>query len=241
MITIAICDDEIEICTQIERMIYNFGYENAVMFSVEIFSSGIELLHFIEKEYRFDIIFLDIEMEGINGVEVGRFIREEQKDQLVQIVYISAKTNYCMELFDIRPMNFLEKPIVKEKIYKLLKLVIELYPGRKLIFRYKQGHVTCKELIRNILYFESHNRIVTIVKETENIEFYSTLTEVQKQIEKSNFLLIHKSFLVNYVHVIEFGSKELKMSNGQILPISQQRRKEVRERQLQIEKELYGI
>ena len=71
------------------------------------FLTGKELCRFIESEHSFDIIFLDIELGDINGVEVGKFIREKQKDQVVQIVYISAQTKYyCMELFDIRPMNY---------------------------------------------------------------------------------------------------------------------------------------
>ena len=108
---VAICDDESAICTQIERIVEKFSRQEAVAMDVELFLSGKVLCRFIESEHSFDIIFLDIELGDINGVEVGKFIREKQNDQVVQIVYISAQTKYCMELFDIRPMNFLEKPI----------------------------------------------------------------------------------------------------------------------------------
>lgn len=241
MIRVAICDDEQAICTQIERIVGKFAQQQAVAMDIELFASGTELCRYIEAEHPFDIIFLDIEMDGINGVEVGKYIREKLNDQMVQIIYISGQTKYCMELFDIRPMNFLEKPLDEEKINRLLKLALELYPGAEQVFRYRVGHTDHKEPIRNILYFESGNRIVRMVTQSGDATFYSTLTEVFAQLTKSNFIQIHKSYLVNYSHVIEFGAKEVKMSNQQILPISQKHRKAVREKQLQCAKELCGI
>lgn len=241
MIRVAVCDDEQAICTQIERMVEKFAQRQAVAMDVEPFLSGTELCRYIETEHPFDIIFLDIEMDGINGVEVGKYIRETRKDQMAQIIYISGQTKYCMELFDIRPMNFLEKPLDEEKINRLLKLALELYPGAEQVFRYRVGHADHKEPIKNILYFESGNRMVRMVTRSGEATFYSTLTEVFAQLTKSNFIQIHKSYLVNYSHVIEFGAKEVKMSNQQVLPISQKHRKAVREKQLQYAKELCGI
>lgn len=241
MIKVAICDDEAAICTQIERIVEKFSRQEAVAMDVELFLTGKELCRFIESEHSFDIIFLDIELNDINGVEVGKFIREKQNDQVVQIVYISAQTKYCMELFDIRPMNFLEKPIDEVKINKLLKLLLELYPGAGQIFLYRIGHADYKELIKNILYFESGNRTVRMVTQSGDAIFYSTLAKVQTQLAKSDFIQIHKSYLVNYLHVIEVGTKEVKMSNQQILPISQSQRKVVRARQLQYTKEICDI
>lgn len=241
MIRVAICDDEQAICVQIERIIEKFAQQQAVALDVELFVSGTELCRFMETEHPFDIIFLDIEMDGINGVEVGKYIRETRKDQIAQIIYISGQTKYCMELFDIRPMNFLEKPLSEEKINRLLQLALELYPGAEQVFRYRIGHTDYKEPIKNILYFESGNRIVRMVTQSGEAAFYSTLTEVSAQLTKSNFIQIHKSYLVNYSYVIEFGTKEVKMSNQQILPISQKHRKAVREKQLQYTKELCGI
>ena len=80
-----------------------------------------------------------------------------------------------------------------------------------------------------------------MVTQSGDAIFYSTLAKVQTQLAKSDFILIHKSYLVNYLHVIEVGTKKVKMSNQQILPISQSQRKVVRARQLQYTKEICDI
>lgn len=238
MLRIAICDDDTVLCAQIERIILEDCTNNSWPLDVEVFNSGAQLCKFIQNEHEFDLIFLDIEMAEVNGVQVGKIIRNEIKNQTVQIVYISAKTSYCMDLFEIRPMHFLEKPLCAKQIIKQVHLANELCLKAECVFRCKKKHTSYSELVKNIVYFESQNRVVKMITTTDETSFYGTLAEIEQQLSKSNFLLIHKSFLVNYVHVIEFGSKELKMSNGQLLAISQHRRKAVKDLQIKLEKEL---
>lgn len=208
---------------------------------VEVFCSGVELCKFIQREHDFDLIFLDIEMTEVNGVEVGQIIREQMNNQTTQIVYISSNASYCMDLFQVRPMNFLEKPILAEKIIKQVNLANELCSKAECVFRYKQKHTSYSELVKNIVYFESQNRLVKMITTSRETSFYGTLAEIEQQLSKSNFLLIHKSFLVNYAHIVEFGAKEIKMSNGQLLAISQQRRKAVKDMQIKFEKEFLRL
>lgn len=241
MLRIAICDDDTVLCAQIERIILEDCTNNSSHLDVEVFNSGAELCKFIQNEHEFDLIFLDIEMAQINGVEVGKIIRNEMKNQTVQIVYISATTSYCMDLFEIRPMHFLEKPLCAQQIMTQVNLASELCLKAEFVFRYKQKHTSYSELVKNIVYFESQNRMVKMITTSKVTTFYGTMTEIEQQLSKSNFLLIHKSFLVNYAHVIEFGTKELKMSNGQVLAISQHRRKAVKDLQITLEKELLRL
>lgn len=237
MLRIAICDDEETFCAHMESMILEYGAKNSLELDVEVFYSGAELCEFMQSEHEFDLIFLDIEMTQINGVEVGKIIRNQIRNQTVQIVYISAKTSYCMDLFEIRPMHFLEKPLSAEKIIKQVCLANELCSKAEYVFRYKQGHNSYSESVKNIIYFESQNRVLKMFTTSGDISFYGTLAEIEQQLSKSNFLLIHKSFLVNYAHIVEFGAKEIKMSNGQLLAISQQHRKAVKDLQIKLEKE----
>jgi len=70
----------------------------------------------MKKEHSFDLIFLDIELKLMSGIEAGRIIRKEMDNQTILIVYISGKENYYKDLFEIRPMSFLQKPIEERKI-----------------------------------------------------------------------------------------------------------------------------
>ena len=109
-IKIVVCDDEVEICALLEMMLIDIFRDKGMSCEVESFYTGESLCKEFERR-KYDLIFLDIEMDGKSGIDVGRFLRDELGNETVQIVYISAKTEYAMELFEFHPMNFLVKPI----------------------------------------------------------------------------------------------------------------------------------
>ena len=109
-IKIAVCDDEVEICALLEMMLIDIFRDKGMSCEAESFYTGESLCKEFERR-KYDLIFLDIEMDGKSGIDVGRFLRDELGNETVQIVYISAKTEYAMELFEFHPMNFLVKPI----------------------------------------------------------------------------------------------------------------------------------
>lgn len=230
MLHIAICDDEKIICRQLEDMLHGIGENIDQEIDIEVYYSGEELFNTLLKGYSYDLIFLDIELYQISGIEIGKKIREELNDELTQIVYISCKESYAMELFDVRPLNFLIKPFNKEKIELVIQRVIKLLYKENKFFEYKNNNVTFSVLIKDILYFESHGRKVNIKLNDETKSFYGKLSTVEEQINNQDFIMIHKSYLINLNHCIEYTYEYVKMSNQDVLTISQNNRKSVREK-----------
>lgn len=237
MFRVAVCDDEQVICSQIENIILNFAVANNEKIDTQVFYSGEELCRFLETGQGFDLIFLDIELKLINGIEVGKRIREELDNQILQIVYISGKDSYYKDLFDVRPMHFLHKPIEEAEIVKDLRLAMKLSDKLGGVFIYKKGHEIYRKPVKNILYFESSNREVKMVTTEGEEVFYGKLDEVFNQVAKYHFMYIHKSYIVNYFFVTKFKYEEVTMSNMEVLPISQARRKTTRELQVKYERE----
>ncbi len=237
MFRIAICDDEQLICSQIESDILNYASRYNERLETLVFGSGEELLRFMRQGESFDLIFLDIELHMINGVDVGKIIREELDNQSIQIVYISSKDSYYKQLFEIRPMNFLHKPVSQDEIIKVLRLTLKLTDKMSGMFVYKKGHETFRKDVKSILYFESKNREVKIVSKDGEEIFYGKLDEVYEQVAKYHFMYVHKSYVVNYFYITKFRYEEIAMSNDELIPISQSRRKNIRELQMQFEKE----
>lgn len=233
MLRIAICDDEEIICRQLEDMLFDIREKINQEIETEVYYSGEELCNFLFKGNRYDVIFLDIELNQINGVEVGKKIREELKDELTQIVYISCKESYAMELFEVRPLNFIIKPFNKDKIEFVLTKAVKLLDKENNFFEYKNSNVTFSVPLRDILYFESHGRKVNIVLSDETKSFYGKLSSVEEQINNNDFIMIHKSYLINFNFCIEYTYEYVKMSNQEILTISQNNRKAVREKLMQ--------
>lgn len=230
MLRIAICDDEKIICTGLEDVLYEIGKDINQEIETEVYYSGENLCDYLCEGNRFDLIFLDIELSNINGVEVGKIIREKLKDELTQIVYISGNESYAMELFEIRPLNFLIKPFSKEKLEEVLLKAIKLLHKENNFFEYKNNNITFSILLKDILYFESHGRKVNIFLSNETKSFYGKLSTVEEQIHNQDFIMIHKSYLINLNHCIEYTYEYVKMSNEEVLTISQNNRKSVREK-----------
>ncbi len=95
-IKIVVCDDEVEICALLEMMLIDIFRDKGMSCEAESFYTGESLCKEFERR-KYDLIFLDIEMDGKSGIDVGRFLRDELGNETVQIVYISAKTEYAMD------------------------------------------------------------------------------------------------------------------------------------------------
>lgn len=106
MFRIAVCDDNDAVCSAIENTIDSFFKTESIHYEIDSFQSGEELLEELNDHVKYDLIYLDIELAQLNGVAVGRYIRENLLDDYTQIAFISAKPSYALELFQIRPIHF---------------------------------------------------------------------------------------------------------------------------------------
>ena len=104
---IAICDDDNGACQELKKILKKVLYENS---DIHIYNEGEGLLKDFSNGYIFDIIYLDIELPGLNGVEVGQVLREQVEKQNLDLIFISQKSSYCEQLFDLEPRRFYRKP-----------------------------------------------------------------------------------------------------------------------------------
>ena len=230
LIKIAICDDDIQMCSEIENAILEYDKVIPQKLNIEVYCSGGKLCNDLDRDVTFDILFLDIELTGtLNGVSIGHYIREKIKNEALKIIYISSHKKYALELFKVRPTDFLIKPITDKMVWKILKLCIELLKDNEISFQYKQGRDSNKILIKNIIYFKSNDREVEMVTTKSVITFYESLESIYAELNDYLFFYVHKSYLVNYIHVSEFFYDRVVMSNNDIIKIAQNRRKKVRE------------
>ena len=236
---IAICDDENFTCSNIENILINYAEKNEIEIEVDVFYSGEEFIDMIRGEMHYDILFLDIELVSINGIDVGQIIRCEFNDDAMQIIFISSKTQYAMQLFRIRPMDFIVKPFTSDEIVAAFEQGVKLIERGNQIFTYKIGRDYFKVAYNKIMYFQSVERKIKLIftNGEEPVEFYGKLDEIHEEVPRFDFLYIHKSYLINSNYVTCYSYENVSMINGDILPISQSRRKKVRERILYIQKE----
>ncbi len=237
MVRIAICDDDVALCGQMEESIINAIYIHGGDIDVDVFYNGESLVEHMKKENNYEIIFLDIELDKMNGVSVGHKIREVLDDNNVQIIYISASDSYAMQLFAVRPMNFLIKPIPNEELYHILEQAFELIEKKNILYEYKVNRQSNYIAVNNILYFEVNNRKIIIHAKDDEIIYYGRISEVTKKLKKQKFIRINRSELVNYDAIEIYKPDEVKLCGGKVLTITRTRQKAVKEQIMSYAKE----
>ena len=234
MIYVAICDDETKIGAELELALIDIFGKLNINHEIDVFLAGEELYRKVKSGAQYDLIFLDIEFARgkLNGVEVGRLIRDVNHNYLASIVYISWEKNYALQLFEIQPLNFLIKPLKYEHIEEVVRKHLKIAGLLSREFTYKRGHDTFKVQIKDIVYLESYDRKLTLhLADGRKEEFYGTLKDVyEEQLKKFDFLFIHKSYVVSYDYINALKFNQVLLVDGKtILPISKHRRNEIRD------------
>lgn len=228
MLHIGICDDSKEVCAELEDILWEYARKKKIQMDVLVWYTGEGLCRYLkDQEHFLDILFLDIELISTDGIKVGKYIREELDNLETDIVYISGKSSYAMELFQVQPLDFLVKPLDKNKIHRVIECKMRLEEKRKGIFEYFVSGFYFKVKYREILYFSSQNKKIRLVLQNEQKEFNGKLKEVAKKVPES-FIQIHQSYIINFDHISECTYESVRMCNGEVLPISQSYRKLVR-------------
>jgi DNA-binding LytR/AlgR family response regulator len=241
MIYVAICDDEISVGSELERTLIEIFCKLNIKYEINIFFSGEELYQKMATGAHYDLIFLDIEFahDKANGVEIGRMIREVQRNYLASIVFISWEKEYALQLFEIQPLNFLVKPLLYQEVENVINKYLVVTDFLAYIFTYKVGHDTFKVQKKNIVFFENSERKVIIhLSDGRRDMFYGSLKELyEKQLKSFDFLFIHASYVVNYQYIeaLRFNQVQL-LGSVRSLPVSKYKKNEVREKYFEIVK-----
>lgn len=219
---VAICDDDNNHINTIENYLDNLKdiYPNLEW---DAFNSGNEILKYINNNNLFDIIFLDLEMGDLNGIETARRIREV--DERVIIIFVTCYKEYVYESFEVNPFRFLVKPISFDEFSKIFGLAYQKIVKKSNQFSFKNKGYTVRLYYDDIYYFESCRRKVYIYTKDSQYCFYARLKEILQELTDCDFIMVHKSFLINMNHIKEISYTNIKLQNNVLIPISESRRK----------------
>ncbi len=231
MYNIGICDDGQNICISIENMLLQYVKEQNIKVDTKIWYTGEGLRDYLQAGNQLDILFLDIELFKMTGIEVGNYIRKHLDNMNMQIVYISGKPSYAQQLFKTQPLDFLVKPISQKQINDTIETAVRIIKRKEERFEFQQGKDYYYVPMGDILYLGSEGRKIKIVTLKKTFEFYGKLKEVAKRLSE-DFVVIHQSYIVNKQYVFRYTYEMVELVNGTILTISMSKRKAVRERVL---------
>lgn len=201
---IAICDDEVNFQKVLREQIEE--YYGTLEVEIEVFSSGRDFLdRFKEYPLEFQMILMDIEMPGLNGIETSKQIRKINRS--IPIIFLTSHTELAMEGYEVDAFRFLDKPLRMEKLVKalydfdnlrLLDSKIELRDGERTIL------VNWME----IQYVQSENVYINVYVEDTRYLIRKKLSDIEEQMPKQMFYKPHRSYLINLGSVKSFDGKK---------------------------------
>ena len=219
---IAVVDDEEAIREQISGFIKKRNPD----FDISGFATGEGLLAAGKK---FDMIFLDIQMEGMGGIEAARALRQSGVD--VVVIFITGIREYVFEAFDVSAFHYLLKPIEEQKFMEVFGRAAEEagkrkgQRERKIFIRTKNRGYTLN--LNSILYIESRGKKVEIhTTDMEDvIESYATMDKLEEQLE-DGFYRCHRGYLVNMAHIARYDSDSIFLSSGEKVYLTRKKHNE---------------
>jgi len=212
-VRIGVCDDEKNIRELISNKIKK-EYPNS---EIVFFKSGEELL--LESK-DIDILLLDIQMPGRNGIEIARELRKKNKKTI--LIFVTAMEDYVFEAFDVNAFNYIVKPFNDNRFMDVLNKAINEYNSsgeteqetRYVMVSNKGMHTKVK--LDEIIYAEVFNRKVVIHKTDEEIEYYGKMSELESLAGES-FFRSHRAYLINFKYVEKYDAKTIYMEKGKVL------------------------
>ena len=232
---ILICDNDEKCVEECRRKIIEISKKRQISVEIEVLSSGKDFIRFLDEKYtQIELIYLDIHMPEINGMKVAKKLREKENN--ADIVFYTRDATMAIEAFDVNAMHYIVKEQTSRE--KFEEIFLAAYQRSK-----KRNAeiltVSCAGEYRNIplediMYFEIKKRIATVYYmengQAKMFEFYTrSLSKIEETLWGSNFLRIHRSYLVSEKYIQKRTSKKVLMQNGHELTVGRQYSGKLRE------------
>lgn len=227
MLHIALCDDEEILLYKnsllIESICIQFGIEH----KITNYTSGKILL----EEYpatpkdKFDIIFLDIEMPEMDGIQTAKKCREI--DSHVLIIFLTSHTEFSRDGYKVNAFRFIDKMNKEEELKEAIKSAWSIQEEKKNLIVSSQNQAVLILNYNDIIYIEKRQRKTIIHSRTEGeINTYESITSFKMRLEDSCFYQVHRAFIVNLNYIARLIKKDIVLDNNNIIPLSEKKQKE---------------
>lgn len=217
---VLVCED----CRKDLKLIYERLQKTDLPKDTEyrLFTDGESLLKSVELSDKPDMVFLDVDMPGLSGIEVGNRIYEKNKK--TKIIFITNYPQFAIDAFDCSAFYYLLKTDTDEKLCAVVRRAVEAYRISHAEFITKDLNGALKIPISDICYVECGKRRLIVHTKTEQIEVIDSLKDAMKQLSIHGFVLAHRSIAVNMAEIMRFKRECIVLRNGELVEMSIRRK-----------------
>ena len=225
MMQIAVCDDEKRVLNEISSKVQNaFADINC---PTEMFKTNnpFELLEHL-KSNAVDVLFLDIDMPSLSGMDIAQFLMDNEIKTL--LIFVTSHDALVYQSFKYHPFGFIRKSHFDEEIRTVVKEIVVELQKKSEYFTFKTNEGFFKILFSDILYFESESNYIHLHCIDKQYRFRSTITSLEQEIASKGFIRTHKGFLVNQQHIFAIKGGDIELSDRKLLPIGRTNRDSIK-------------
>lgn len=216
MYQIAVCEDDAAVREPLCRMCSEILEHMDISHEVTPFSNAEALESAMTAGARFDLLCLDILMDGKTGMELARQLRE--RDDKTSILFITNSEEFLREGYEVRPIHYLFKPVDREQLARALETDLRLHHRPDSVTIRAGASVTVLPL-DELLYVESRDHLTVVKLEQGERSFRIRLSDMEELLPKDRFCRCHNSYLVNMRRISKLDRKGLVLENGEWVPI----------------------
>lgn len=221
MLKVYLCDNNIEVVKEYTSLIEQSAKDNNIDIILSVFNSGEALLfHMSDLSNLADIVYLDVMMEKVNGIDIAYKLRE--MGCKAEIIFITSSEKFIFESFDVGALQYLVKSKTTEERFKdsFLRAANLALKKEGEMFLCEFHNVKKMVPINEISYFEIWRRVVTVhYSGDKTAKFYRSMEQLEKQLENKNFVRSHRSYIVNLLYITKFEAQSLSLKTGETIPV----------------------
>ncbi len=214
---IAVCDDDDGQREFLAGIAASWAGRMRHLAEIRKYAAASAFLFDYDEEKDFDILLLDVEMPGMNGVELAKQIRRENR--VLQIVFVTGYYEYFSDGFDVSALHYLLKPVDSGKLCPVLDRAADnlVLRQRCVLVADREGSV--KVPLSDIIYIEAENVHIAVHTLRKVCRMRMSLSRFTEQLDET-FFKVHRSFVVNLNHIKKITRSEITMINGDSVPVS---------------------
>ena len=237
-IKIGICDDETFFREELEKLVSVYANESEQTLEIRTYAAAKTLAtDILEEKEEFHMLFLDVEMDEMSGMDAARKLREHGYKGV--ICFVTGKDQYALDAFSVDAIGYLQKPAKYQDVKRMVqKALVQIYyqwdeaEAKKRYLEITTQNEKTMIDIRQILYVEKRRNQCVIHLEDSEMVCYETLKSIYEKLDKRNFCFTHQGFIVNFDKIKEVKKDIVCLGAGREIPVSRRYQNELREKHM---------
>lgn len=220
---IAICDD----CSNDVSVINDILTFNILIKTNKIdqYTSSEKLLHSVKKGVKYDVVFLDVEMPNVNGLELGKAIKEMCPD--TYIVYVTSYPQFAIDAYECEAFYYLLKPVDRDKINHVMKKIVKKYKEYNKSYTVRIKSLLINLRVKDIYYIECCKKHIIYHLKDHDYEAVGKISTVYDDLKNYGFYQIHQGYIVNMDKIKMFDKYNVILEDNRSVMISVRKKAEV--------------